>query len=202
LPITVRLVKMRLPTRNARLLLLIAPAVATALSPDTAAVVADVANVNSNNPRSDPASQVAPFDGNDGRPHNGPWIETDGVVDAELPPLEGRPDDPTVVDGKKIPESHDGVMNDPNRAPPKDGTRGTEGGVSEKTRKAKEGEAGGGAERTPETPKEAPLHSHEEEVANSEADAEADASYNLDGKAAGIEVGCTSAFPGWIMDIC
>lgn len=175
---------MRLSTRDARLLLLLAPSIAAALTPNAIADAVAIDNVDPTlDGRADPVDKVAPVDGNDGRPHNGPWVETDGKVDESLPPLEGRPEDPTVVDGEKIPESHDSVMNDPNREPPKEGTRGTEGGVSEKSRMAEEGQEGG---KTPETPKEAPVHHHEEQPAPVNAAAE---EAPQDGEASGLEVG-------------
>ncbi|PHH61523.1 hypothetical protein CDD81_314 [Ophiocordyceps australis] len=109
----------------------------------------------------------APFD--DGKPHTGPFVETDGkATDSnaqDLPPLKGRPRDPTIVDGKKIPESNDGVMFDKNRQRPLEGTTGTEGGVSQKAlaRKAREGQTGEKALTQPESPKERPPLPHSEE---------------------------------------
>ncbi|CAN8100124.1 unnamed protein product [Discula destructiva] len=114
----------------------------------------------------------APVDGIDGRPHEGPFVDADNLrststsdVKKDLPPLEGRPKDPTVVDGVKIPETNDGVMNDPNRAEPKHGTTGTSGGVSEKdqARKAKEGVTGEKIENKPAAPKVAPPLSDSEQ---------------------------------------
>ncbi|KAI1812245.1 UPF0016-domain-containing protein [Poronia punctata] len=115
----------------------------------------------------------------DGMPHEGPFVavsdkgrkkDTDTDVDDALSSLKGRLSDPIIVDGKAIPESNDGVMDDPNRKPPKQGTTGTEGGVSEKekARKAKEGKTGEKAEMVPETPKEKPPlpHSEEEKMSN------------------------------------
>lgn len=179
---------MRLSNRDARLLLLLVPSLATALAPTAAVDAAGIGSIESLQPRSDAANNVAPVDGNDGRPHNGPWVETDGKVDERLPPLEGRPEDPTVVDGQKIPESHDGVMDDPNREVPKEGTRGTEGGVSEKTKaiKEQEGILGEGVERTPETPKEAPVDHNDDPVVNA---AKGDAALKQDSDASGLEVG-------------
>lgn len=183
---------MRLPTRDARLLLLLAPSIAAALTPNAIADAVAIDNVDPTlDDRSDPVDKVAPVDGNDGRPHNGPWVETDGKVDESLPPLEGRPEDPTVVDGEKIPESHDGVMNDPNREPPKEGTRGTEGGVSEKSSKMAEEDQKGG--KTPETPKEAPVDHHEEQPAPVNNAGE-NAPPNEDGEASGLEVGDIPCF--------
>ncbi|KAL8409362.1 hypothetical protein RB594_007701 [Gaeumannomyces avenae] len=114
----------------------------------------------------------APVDGKDGRPHQGPFVDIENLknnketsTSKDLPPLKDRPKDPTVVDGKKIPESNDGVMDDKNRAQPKHGTTGTTGGVSEKDkqRKAKEGETGEKVENKPETPKAAPPLPHSEQ---------------------------------------
>lgn len=56
------------------------------------------------------------------------------------------------------PHSNDGVMDDPNRSGPKEGTRGTEGGVSEKQ---KENRLSG--EKVPGGPKEAPPLPHSEQ---------------------------------------
>lgn len=118
----------------------------------------------------DIGTKDAPVDGKDGRPHEGPFVEMENLRKNEEskhsnPPLENRPSDPTVVDGKKIPESNDGVMFDKNRPNPKEGTTGTSGGVSEKdkARKAKEGQTGEKAENRPDPPKEAPPLPHSEE---------------------------------------
>lgn len=104
------------------------------------------------------------MDGKDGRPHEGPFVEVEHLASSsgdprkDLRPLEGRPQDPTIVDGVKIPQTNDGVMNDPDRSQAKEGTTGTSGGVSEKdqVRKAKEGATGEKTENKPESPKEAP----------------------------------------------
>ncbi|KAI0391707.1 UPF0016-domain-containing protein [Xylariaceae sp. FL0594] len=123
----------------------------------------------------------------DGMPHEGPFVTVsdkkgrkkgaDLDVDSdELPALKGRPVDPTIIEGKKIPESNDGVMDDPHRKPPKQGTTGTEGGVSEKdkARKAKEGRTGEKVEMVPETPKEKPPlpHSEQEKIGEKKTKAE------------------------------
>ena len=74
-----------------------------------------------------------------------------------------------MVDGKRIPESNDGIMFDKNRERPQEGTTGTEGGVSEKAkqRKAQESKTGEKAFTRPEAPKEQPPlpHGDEEKVA-------------------------------------
>lgn len=119
----------------------------------------------------------APIDGKDGRPHTGPWVETSAQRDRKKAKEKGESEKTTsseksppkgkvpVKDGEKIPETNDGVMDDPYRAGPKEGTRGTEGGISEKN-KDKEGQlAGIGAEegKKPDPPKEAPPLPHSEE---------------------------------------
>ena len=131
------------------------------------------------------ARKDAPVDGKDGRPHEGPWVETE----AERSRKEGnmdRKDDsdksksnsqgpkpkyPEANDGvtddldtagpnPKLPKSNDGVMDDRNRAGPKEGTRGTEGGISEKSREKQDNMD---LEKKPEPPKEVPSLPHSEE---------------------------------------
>ncbi|KAI0602525.1 hypothetical protein F4775DRAFT_140448 [Biscogniauxia sp. FL1348] len=184
---------MRLRQRHTPFLLLLLPSIALASSGlDTgsaknARVVGtddsyaqtpldlDSANIASSKAKVDVGTKDAPVDGKDGMPHEGPFVTTDkgrkkgGSADVaepkDLPPLKNRPADPTIIDGKKIPESNDGVMDDPHRQPPKQGTTGTEGGVSQKdkARKAKEGETGERVENIPETPKEKPPMPHSEQ---------------------------------------
>ncbi len=126
----------------------------------------------------DVGTKDAPVDGKDGKPHSGPFVEMENLRSAEskkeLPPLKDRPRDTTVVDGVKIPESNDGVMDDKNRPEPKEGTTGTSGGVSEKdkARKSKEDITGIKVENKPETPKEAPPlpHSEQEKILSDKGD--------------------------------
>ncbi|OJJ44213.1 hypothetical protein ASPZODRAFT_71839 [Penicilliopsis zonata CBS 506.65] len=111
----------------------------------------------------------APVDDKDGKPHAGPWVETNADRDRKKV-MEASPDghdkfESTVTsldhlgsDGKPIPHSNDGVMDDPYRLGPKEGTRGTEGGVSGKL---KDGIAS--TEKTPDGPKEAPPLPHSEQ---------------------------------------
>ncbi|CAG8951662.1 hypothetical protein HYFRA_00005462 [Hymenoscyphus fraxineus] len=125
-------------------------------------------------PKFEIGTKDAPVDGKDGKPHRGPWVDTakdskkdskdskkpsNKVEDAELV-IESKEEQKKLVnpDGTKIPEVNDGVMDDPHRKPPKKGTTGTEGGVSEKdkARKAKEGQTGERIEKKPDSPKEAP----------------------------------------------
>ncbi|KIH87437.1 hypothetical protein SPBR_04812 [Sporothrix brasiliensis 5110] len=105
------------------------------------------------------APKEVPFDGKDGRPHEGPFVEIDNTRKSDSEKTS------VYIDGKKVPESNDGVMDDKNRVAPKHGTTGMTGGVSEKDkqRKAKEGQTGERVENTPETPKEVPALPHHEE---------------------------------------
>ena len=106
----------------------------------------------------------APVDGKDGKPHDGPFVETGADRDRKKTkenggeekadgPFEG----PFKESYSKLPKSNEGVMDDPNRLGPKDGTRGTEGGVSEKSGSKM-------AEKIPDAPKEAPPLPHSEEA--------------------------------------
>jgi hypothetical protein len=122
----------------------------------------------------------APVDGKDGRPHAGPWVETNAERDRKS--NKGSDDIDLVstkydlkipssehlsAEGKVIPHSNGGVMDDPDRAGPKAGTRGTEGGVSEK---GKENQYN--AEKVPGKPKEAlPLPHSEKQKQSSDSDA-------------------------------
>jgi len=152
---------MRLRNRKSPLLLLLLPSLALAAAlvdkelSNEAIAVADGASSGKRIGTKD-----APVDGNDGKPHAGPFVGLDKGSDSarDLPQLKDRPSDPLMVDGKRIPESHDGVMDDKNRSGPRKGTTGTEGGVSEKDkdRKMREKQTGEKAENKPPTPKEAP----------------------------------------------
>lgn len=164
---------MKLRTKHSPLVLLLLPSLAYALSNTPADFPAGV--VASDNAdaaqagvkRQDLPTKDAPVDGRDGKPHLGPFVETDNAKRvAEVEPLlKGRPDDPTVVDGKKIPETNDGVMFDKNREHAEEGTTGTEGGVTEKY-KAQQAEEDRTGEKTvtqPNAPKEHPPLPHSEE---------------------------------------
>ena len=134
-------------------------------------------------------TQDAPVDGKDGRPHEGPFVETAAERDRkkakesgeeEAPMTSKKPAPKATPKGASytkgwdsaLPESNDGVMDDPNRIGPKEGTRGTEGGISEKNRerKAQAGQDGIKSEKTPEKPKEAPPlpHSEQEKLVSKE----------------------------------
>ena len=134
----------------------------------------------------------APVDGKDGKPHAGPFVDTDrkkttGDVASDIKNKAGSLVDSAAgglkslsdvtkdlgnkvaaqigADGKVIPQKIDGIMNDETRQKPKEGTTGAEGGVSEKkkARKAKEGMTGEKVENTPTAPKEAPPLPHDED---------------------------------------
>jgi Ca2+/H+ antiporter, TMEM165/GDT1 family len=106
----------------------------------------------------------APIDGKDGKPHAGPFVETEaerGRKQAKNAADEEPAVNPSSAPTKEqadLRPSNDGVMDDPNRMGPKDGTRGTEGGVSEKSKEKKIGE-----EKRPDPPKEAPPLPHSEQ---------------------------------------
>lgn len=131
----------------------------------------------------------APVDGKDGRPHAGPFVETAAARDRKKAKENGKSDVPTArkkprpkdkIKGEShesgwntaIPESNDGVMDDPSRRGPKEGTRGTEGGISEKTRdkKLQENQDGVASEKVPEKPKGVPPlpHSEQEHIRTNE----------------------------------
>jgi hypothetical protein len=124
-----------------------------------------------NPPKGGPKGTLdAPVDGKDGKPHDGPWVETGAERDRKNQKAVGKavkdepePDDEHLgPDGKPIPHSNKGVMDDPNRLGPKEGTRGTEGGVTEKS-KNKITESKQSVEKTPETPKQARPLPHSEQ---------------------------------------
>lgn len=100
----------------------------------------------------------APVDGKDGLPHQGPFVETGAERDRKK--IKGSDDEELVASSPAgqetidpdLPVSNDGVMDDPHRLGPKEGTRGTEGGVSEKSKeKSKESSY---ANKVPDSPKE------------------------------------------------
>lgn len=179
---------MRFPPNSSPLLLLALPALVGALKdPSAAASVAaidDAAALVASDDATAPKGRTglptkdAPVDGRDGKPHQGPFVETDGTTSkgstdtkssAATVENKGSPEDLIIVDGKRIPKSNDGIMFDKNREKAKEGTTGTTGGVSEKdkARKAQEGKTGEKLVTQPESPKEKlPLPHSEEEKLN------------------------------------
>lgn len=171
---------MKIQSVHSSLLLLLLPALATTVSgysQDSHPVAAaapdnlDTLFPPNGNKRQGVPTKDAPVDGKDGKPHLGPFVDSDGVTGGSssgqkaLPPLEGRPLDPTIVDGKKIPETNDGVMFDKNRDKVAQGKTGLEGGMTEKSkaRQAEEDRTGEKAVTQPPPPKEQPPLPHSEE---------------------------------------
>ncbi|EME88463.1 uncharacterized protein MYCFIDRAFT_201553 [Pseudocercospora fijiensis CIRAD86] len=119
-------------------------------------------------------TEDAPVDGLDGKPHAGPFVDRpaeDGRTKKENAADSAPKAVPTSLErfgSQEIPERNDGVMNDDTRTPPKKGTTGTEGGISEKEKARKEKE-GSSKEKTPQEPKKAPPlpHSEEKHIAGS-----------------------------------
>lgn len=115
-------------------------------------------------------SDDAPVDGQDGKPHAGPFVDAsrdDGdKVDATRD--KSRPADleKWTQAGtnewrlEDVPERNDGVMNDDTRVGPKKGTDGTAGGISEKE---KERRLKGYDSNKPQEPKSAPELPHSED---------------------------------------
>ncbi|KJK75549.1 hypothetical protein H634G_08913 [Metarhizium anisopliae BRIP 53293] len=162
---------MKFQTGHSPLLLLLLPSLAVGISPRAVAAAKDdnSKSISSSSRNADDATNVEaaaadrPFistrDGpvEDGKPHLGPFVETDGVaVDADgkqLPLLKGRPDDPTRVGDQKIPKTNAGVMFDKNRDRPEKGiSTGTEGGVTEKSKARKEQEGKTGEKKPDDLP--------------------------------------------------
>lgn len=144
------------------------------------------AGISSNSvPDSSGTTIDAPVDGKDGRPHAGPFVETNAERDRKKAKESGDGVKPALkdissksasyADGRDLPETNDGVMDDPNRTGPKEGTRGTEGGISEKNkgRTGPQGDNSGiKSEKKPDPPKEAPPLPHSEEKMVVQNDAE------------------------------
>ncbi|KAF2208030.1 hypothetical protein CERZMDRAFT_23286, partial [Cercospora zeae-maydis SCOH1-5] len=112
-------------------------------------------------------TEDAPVDGLDGKPHAGPFVDRpaeDGSKKADT--AVGPKPKPTSLSnfaGQDIPEKNDGVMNDDTRTPPKKGTTGTEGGISEKTKDRMEKVGVAAEQKTPQMPQKAPPLPHSEE---------------------------------------
>ena len=100
-------------------------------------------------------TEHAPVDGKDGMPHDGPFIETQTERErkqyqdtgtGQLKPL--AQDVKEKYGQKDLPKSNNAVMDERYSSKPAEGTRGTEGGVTEKSRDSKV------AEKIPGSPKE------------------------------------------------
>ncbi len=178
---------MKFRRRPSPLLLLLLPSLATALTTGSEEQTTLIKNTQARDANADPVVDLntkpkfeigtkdAPVDGRDGKPHAGPFVGSEKdpkkskstSEDAELVVVkDDYAVDMVTADGTKIPTVNDGVMDDPNRKLPKQGTTGTEGGVSEKdkARKAHEGQTGEKLEKKPDSPKEAPPLPHSEQA--------------------------------------
>lgn len=112
----------------------------------------------------------APFDGQDGMPHAGPYINDDPSPTKKAPAIvEELGPKKTIVGptkpspSKEVLDGDKSVMQDPDRKL-STGNKGTEGGVSakDKERLAHEEKTGEKLEKVPESPKEAPPLPHEQ----------------------------------------
>lgn len=116
--------------------------------------------------RPDVGTKDAPVDGLDGKPHAGPFVDltADSDKTGVSKELAGAK---AILDTKM---AEDSVMNDPNRATPRKGTTGTEGGMTEreKDKKAFETEMGAKRINKPDPPKEPPPRAHDEETVRKE----------------------------------
>ncbi|KAL0264203.1 GCR1-dependent translation factor 1 [Diplodia seriata] len=121
----------------------------------------------------DVGTKDAPVDGLDGKPHAGPFVveNSPSAADSTKAATRESLSDEITVDQKKVSsklltEKDIGVMDDPDRASPKKGTTGTEGGVSQRTKehKALEAEKGEKVGKVPVSPdEERPLSNDEQE---------------------------------------
>lgn len=113
----------------------------------------------------------APFDGQDGMPHAGPYINDEPSPTKKKPAIVEElgpkktiigPAEPTGED--KVLDGDKSVMQDPDRKLAT-GNKGTEGGVSakDKERLAHEDKTGEKLEKVPESPKEAPQLPHSDQ---------------------------------------
>jgi hypothetical protein len=177
---------MRLQQSRAPALLLLLPALqvlgasiaAADDTPQARAVVPAYPDVSASpNPTLAPTTgpkgtKDAPFDGQDGMPHAGPYINDEPSPTKKKPALVEElgpketiigPSKPTSSDDKVL-DGDKSVMQDPDRKLAT-GNKGTEGGVSakDKERLAHEDKTGAKLEKVPEPPKEAPALPHSDQ---------------------------------------
>lgn len=135
-------------------------------------------------------TEHAPVDGKDGMPHEGPFVETDIDRNRKKSKDLDMTDSSTLSKSSKdpygsrdMPLSNDGVMDDPGRTGPAEGMRGTEGGVSEKSKDTATGD------KIPDPPKEArPLPQSEVEKLWQAKDTDATLSASTEEKKQQLEV--------------
>lgn len=148
----------------------------------------------SNSRSSRVGTEHAPVDGKDGIPKQGPWVETTAERQRKkTAAAAGRDDDddnndyadddedddrplsssktkPKKTSDRKlnvdsdIPQSNDGVMDDKSRSAPKEGTRGTEGGISSKNKETSLDDS-----KKPDAPKEPLPLPHSEQTKSDDA---------------------------------
>jgi hypothetical protein len=168
---------MRIRPRHgaAPLLLLLLPALTASLAVDSKAKPGSVehlaqehdkdsnsasyASTTYDTTKADAGTRDAPVDGQDGKPHAGPFVATTKKKPTQEiedlgAPSPGRKDsaEKTLADGWELPED-DGVMSDVADRGAVTGPTGTEGGVSQKERERK---GKGKTEKKPDPPKEVP----------------------------------------------
>jgi hypothetical protein len=173
---------MRIRPRHgaAPLLLLLLPALTAALSVDSKAKPGSVEHLAQENSKKsssgsnyastydtgsaaaskpDAGTKDAPVDGQDGKPHAGPFVATtkkkplQEVEDlADMSSGHKDSSEKALADGWELPED-DGVMSDVADRSAVTGPTGTEGGFSQKERERKEK---GSSEKKPDPPKEVP----------------------------------------------
>lgn len=132
-------------------------------------------------PTGSKGTKDAPFDGQDGMPHEGPYINDDPSPTKKAPALveelgaKKSAVGPPKASSSEVLDGDKSVMQDPDRKLAT-GNKGTEGGVSakDKERLAHEGKTGEKLEKKPESPKEAPPlpHSDQKQIHGDEADSE------------------------------
>jgi hypothetical protein len=125
-------------------------------------VAASGGNVGGGKP-SPVGTEHAPVDGKDGMPHEGPFVETNAERTRKKTQGMGYDDDltteKTTHNVGNVPQSNDAVMDDRLNSNPAEGTRGVEGGISEKSKEGKS------TDKRPDPPKDArPLPHHEVET--------------------------------------
>ena len=129
--------------------------------------------VGSVNAKSAPVgTEHAPVDGKDGMPHDGPFVETSAERTRKKAQGSGQDDEVYVEKPKTkgsskdsdVPQSNDAVMDERINSNPAEGTRGVEGGISEKSKEGKS------TDKRPDPPKDArPLpHSEAEKIKDSD----------------------------------
>lgn len=175
-------------------------------SPSMPATLSVKSNLDSSS-----ATKDAPVDGKDGRPHAGPFVETNAERDRKKAKENGDDDAAApkrplkdMTKGESMPETNDGVMDDPNRTGPKEGTRGTEGGISEKNRDKKAQEAdivGPKPEKKPDPPKEAPPLPHSEQEIVGQTGTKDSGRKSLEEEERPKELGGLEVFPNWFIVI-